>query len=352
MEKISVAVINYNGEQYLQECLSSIQASDYPIEEIILVDNNSQDNSLKFVRENFPQVKIFSLEKNLGPGAARNIALKKVSFNYVLLVDPDGVMEPSALRHLVAALKLSPQAAAAHPRVLFYNQKQQIQYDGSYIHYLGVAVQRHRNEQVSDHPPGDPEPIDCLGGIPLVKKDIALSIGGYDEAYFYGFEDADFIYRLTMAGYTCYNVPLAVVYHKEGTSSLSMRKGKQYQPKRAFMVVRNRWFFILKMYEWSSIIFLVPAFLLYEFITFAYLLIKGASVEHIKGLWAVLVSFREIMAKRKVIQRMRVKRDRDLLNTGDLTFAVGVIKPGIQERAKRLMDAIFKFYWKVIYHFI
>jgi hypothetical protein len=352
MEKVSVAVINYNGEQYLQECLSSIQASDYPIEEIILVDNNSQDDSLKFVRENFPQVKIISLQKNLGPGAARNIALKKACFNYVLLVDPDGVMEPSAVRHLVAALKLSPQAAAAHPRVLFYNQRERIQYDGSYIHYLGVAVQRHRNEQLSDHPPGDPEPVDCLGGIPLVKKDIALSIGGYDEAYFYGFEDADFIYRLTMADYTCYNVPLAVVYHKEGTSSLSMREGKQYQPQRAFMVVRNRWFFILKMYEWRSIILLAPVFLLYEFITCVYLLIKGSFIEHIKGLWAVALSLRKIMAKRKVIQHIRVKRDRDLLGVGDLTFAVGVVKPGIQEHVKRLMDSLFKFYWKIIFHFI
>jgi len=271
-DKVTAAIINYNGENFLEECINSIKASNYPVEEIILVDNYSQDNSLELVKRNFPEVRIVPLKENLGPAAARNIALKEASFNFVLFVDADGVMEPSALKHLVQALKLSPDAAAAHPRVLFYSQKERIQYDGSFIHYLGVAVQRHRNQRVIDYPAGEPEQMDCLGGIPLVKRDIARSIGGYDEAYFFGFEDADFIFRLTMFGYKCYNVSSAVVFHKEGTSSLSMREGKRYQPQRAFMVVRNRWFFILKMYKWKTIILLVPALLLYEFITSVYLL--------------------------------------------------------------------------------
>lgn len=349
---MTAAIINYNGEQFLEECINSIEASEYPVGEIILVDNHSQDNSLELVRKGFPTVRVIPLRENLGPAAARNIALQEASFNFVLLVDSDGVMEPSALKHLIEAIKHSPETAAAHPRVLFYNQRERIQYDGSFIHYLGVAVQRHRNQSITDYPAGEPEQVDCLGGIPLLKKDIALGIGGYDEAYFFGFEDADFIFRLTMLGYKCYNVSLAIVFHKEGTSPLSMREGKRYQPQRAFMVVRNRWFFILKMYQWKTIILLSPALMLYELITFAYLLKKGAFREHIKGLRAVIKSYKDISIKRKEIQRLRTKKDRDLLGVGDLTFAVGVVKPGIEEKLKRLMDYLFKLYWKLIYHFI
>jgi len=66
----------------------------------------------------------------------------------------------------------------------------------------------------------------------------------------------------------------------------------------------------------------------------------------------VVKSYKAISIKRKKVQRQRVKQDRNLLGTGNLTFAVGVIKPGVEEIAKRLMDSIFRFYWKLVYYFI
>ena len=99
---ITAVVVNWNGVHYLEECLQSILEQDPPPAEVLLADNHSDDGSREFVAERFPSVRIVDTGDNQGPGKARNAGVENASHDRVLLVDNDVILEPGALRSLVA----------------------------------------------------------------------------------------------------------------------------------------------------------------------------------------------------------------------------------------------------------
>jgi len=135
-EKVTIAVITYNGEYLLEECISAIKSQDYPEYEIMVIDNNSTDQSVDLVKARFPEVRILQMKENRGPNPARNAAIREANTRYVLLVDDDAVLTPDCLRILMKTMKEYPDISICHPRVVLYDNHNTIQYDGARIHYI------------------------------------------------------------------------------------------------------------------------------------------------------------------------------------------------------------------------
>ena len=113
MDSVTILIVNWNGKRFLSKCLDGLKRQTYKDFSIILVDNASNDGSVSFVTENYPEVKILALSENLGFSVANNIVLKKAKSKYVVLLNNDAVAHPVWLKSLVKALETHAEAGFA-----------------------------------------------------------------------------------------------------------------------------------------------------------------------------------------------------------------------------------------------
>lgn len=121
LPSVSVLLVNYNGQGVLQECLTAVLATEYPKEllEVIMVDNNSRDNSVAYVRRNFPWVKIIPSKTNLGFAEGNNLAYANASGELIALLNTDTQVRPNWLRPMVESLKKNKDAGLISPKLLY-----------------------------------------------------------------------------------------------------------------------------------------------------------------------------------------------------------------------------------------
>jgi len=341
-EKVTIAVITYNGEHLLQECLSAIKSQDYPEYEIMVIDNNSTDHSVDLVREKFPEVKILQMKENRGPNPARNVAILKSDTSYTLLVDDDAVLTPQCLRILMKTMKEYSNVAICNPRIVLYDDRTRIQYDGSRLCYIGAVIARNSGASIQQASKTT-IPVSVVSGLTmLVKRDKALQIGLFDEDYFFGWDDADFSLRMTISGFKCLHVPQAVVYHKLKKRGLS----------KAFYQIRNRWYLILKSYSSRTLFLLWPILLVYELGLLLFLTMKGVLFEYLKANLAVIKNFGKLMKKRRKIQALKKISDGEVLCAGDFYIREDLMEKRYLKLGKNILNHVFNLYWKVIKSFI
>ena len=341
-EKITIAVITYNGEHLLEECLSAIKSQDYPEYEIMIVDNNSTDRSVDLVREKFPEVRVLQMKENRGPNPARNVAILKSDTSYTLLVDDDAVLTPNCLRILMKAMKECSDVGICHPRVALYDDRTRIQYDGTRIYYIGAAILKNSGASIQQASKKT-IPVTAVSGVTmLVERDKALQIGLFDEDYFFGWTDTDFSFRMTISGFKCLNVPQTVVYHKMKKRGLC----------KAFYQIRNRWYFILKNYSSRTIFFLSPFLLVYELNLLLFLIMKRTLVEYFKANFAVIKNFGKLMKKRGKVQTLKKISDREVLCAGDFYMREDLIEKKYLKLGRNILNRVFNLYWEAVENFI
>jgi GT2 family glycosyltransferase len=317
---ISAVVVNWNGERYLQDCLSALAALQPGLEEILLVDNGSTDGSLALVAERFPGVRVLSTGANLGPAAARNAGMRAARTRWVLALDNDVIVPPDLLTRLRAGSESFERVAIVQPRSVFRAEPSRVHYDGGSFHHAGLIALRNFYTPLAAAVGAAHEAVDvavslCL----LVDREVLLAAGGYDESYFILFEDLDLSYRLRAAGWTIVSVAGALVLHDAGTAGISFREGKHYPARRVLFHSRNRWLYLLKCYPVRSLILLAPSLLLYEAVWLGFALLQGAGGAWLAGKREVWRRRGELGHARAVVQSSRTTSDRALLVGGPLT---------------------------------
>ena len=343
LDKVTVAVITYNGEHLLEECLSAVKSQNYPSYEVMMVDNNSTDGSVKLVREKFPEVKILQMKENRGPSPARNAAIREANTRYILLVDDDAILAPDCLRFLMDAVDKFPEAAVWAPRVVYYDKRNTIQYDGGNLHYVGEAINNNADVYIEDAPEKIPYYVQIVAGAVLVvDKEKAIYVGLFDEDYFFGKTDTEFTFRLTLSGFKCISVPRAIVYHKVKMRGLS----------QVFYQVRNRKFLIFQTYSLKTLFFIIPALLIYEVSLLFFLIFKGELKKYLKANIAVIKNLHQVLNKRRKIQALRKVKDREILFAGDFYIRGYLIKKRYLMLGKKILNGILNIYWKAVKNFI
>ncbi|MDR2011096.1 MAG: glycosyltransferase family 2 protein [Bacteroidales bacterium] len=231
--KLSVVIVNYNVKHFLEQCLNSVLASAKFVEtEIFVVDNNSVDGSCSMIKSKFPQVKLIENKKNYGFSYANNQAIKEASGEYILLLNPDTVIEEKTLktvtvfmdehsdagglgvkmidgkgRFLPESKRGLPTPAVAFYKIfglskLFPRSKKFGQYHLTYLNKEKTHV------------------VDVLSGaFMLLRKEVLDKIGVLDESFFMYGEDIDLSYRITLAGYKNYYYPETTIIHYKGEST-------------------------------------------------------------------------------------------------------------------------------------
>jgi GT2 family glycosyltransferase len=344
---VTATVCNFNGRPYLGDCLKALLDQTLPPGRIVVYDNASQDESVAFVRLNFPQIEVVAMGGNLGPGAPRNRGLQEAATRYVLQVDSDVILAPDCLEELLADAEQSG-AAITMPRALFDGDRARVHYDGGFLHYVGVMTLRNffapRPEQAEG-----PLDVDAVIAMALLmRRDVVLGAGGYDLDYFILFEDHDLSYRLRARGERLRLVPHALVFHREGTAGISYRDGPAYPERRAFLHSRNRWRLLLRNHSTRALLLGLPGILAYELVWFCFALAKGLVAPWLRGKREVFAQWPQLMRERRELGRARTVGDRVLLKAQPLTHAPMVRRGVVSRLAERLLDVWLRSWWWLV----
>jgi GT2 family glycosyltransferase len=349
---LSVCITNYNGERYLEESLGSIFAQKKKFDEILLVDNASDDRSLEIVREYFPAVKVIQLDQNRGPAAARNAAFKAAVSDRILFLDNDVSLGPDCSDHLLEALHDHPYAAVAMPRILYAHDRHTIQYDGAGCHFLGLMILHNANHPVETTNSRVKKINSLVTACFLVDRRRWGEGELFDDTFFFNYEDHDFGLRTRTMGHEILSVPSAHAFHREGTIGLSLRKGGTYSKVRVFCLIRNRWQIILKSYACRTLLLLAPLLFIYEIFQFAGVIKKGWLGQWLEAwLWTML-HIGPILRKRRIIQKARKTPDHEILQDGPIPFTDDLTKSPLEQVGKQCLDRLTEAYWRQVERFI
>jgi len=348
LRRLSVCVVNYNGEGYLPACLAAIRTSCRDPLEIIVVDDASTDASVELLKRDFPEVVLIESPENRGPGAARNAAYAKAEGDYVLFIDNDVRVISECISTLLEALLRHPGAAVAMPRVCYASRPDTIQYDGAGCHPVGLMTLHHRNQPVA----GAGDTVRFIRSvvtacIMIDKSELGMD-APFDESFFFNYEDHDFGFRCSLTGRAMISVPTALCLHGSGTEGLSYRDGGTYSDRRLYLLIRNRWQILLKDYRLSTLFVLAPILLLFEVFQFGGVLVRGRVSQWFKAAWWIVTHVPDLLRRRRVVQAARVIGDLELFSIEPLPLTDEMRGGGFARVAVDLLDKAILAYMRLI----
>ena len=253
MPSVSIIIVSYKVRYYIEQCLNSVLRS-VPDAQILVVDNDSADGSVEFLRERFPQIEVIANDFNAGFGKANNLALSKVQGRYVLFLNPDTVVAERTIPGCIDYMDAHPEVGAVGVRMQYGDGRFALESRRSlptppvsFWHMTGlgrlfpnsrVFAKYHRTYLDKD----SECPVDVVSGAYMfVRKEALDKAGGFDESFFMYGEDIDLSYRIIQEGYQNRYLPLPIVHYKgESTNKTSYRYAKVFYD--AMLIFFNKHF--------------------------------------------------------------------------------------------------------------
>lgn len=231
--KLSVVIVNYNVEHFLEQCLLSVRkAMQHVSGEVFVVDNNSIDGSVKMVKNKFPEVKLIANKENLGFSKANNQAMRMASGEYILLLNPDTVVEDDTFSKVVEFMDehadaggLGVKMVDGSGKFLPESKRGLPTPEAAFYKMFGISKLFPKSKRFSKYHLGyldenQTHQVDILAGaFMLMRKSVLDEIGLLDESFFMYGEDIDLSYRIIKAGYKNYYFPHTRIIHYKGEST-------------------------------------------------------------------------------------------------------------------------------------
>lgn len=248
MKKVSVIILNYNGQNHLSTFLPSvIKNTPLHIADIIVADNASTDNSLEWLRETYPAIKIIQLKNNYGFAEGYNISIGRVETPYAILLNSDVEVTPNWIQPMLNFMEEHQNVIAVQPKILQYKDKTKFEYAGGaggFLDKFGYPFCRGRIFSTIEEDKGQYNDIRQIfwasGACMMVRRVDFIDYGGLDENFFTHQEEIDFCWRVNSRGRKVYYVPTSVVYHLGGGTL------NQSNPQKTYYNFRNNMLMIYK----------------------------------------------------------------------------------------------------------
>ena len=221
--KVAIVILNWNGRKYLEQFLPSVAATSYDNVEIIVADNGSNDDSVSFLQQHYPDIRLIKFSYNYGFAKGYNEALKQVEAEYYMILNSDVEVPTGWLSPMIELLESDKNIAACQPKILSYNNKKIFEYAGAaggWLDKYGYPFAKGRIFDICEEDHGQydqTEPIFWASGAALfIRSKIFYEVNGFDEYFFAHQEEIDLCWRIQLAGYKIYSCPASVVYHVGG----------------------------------------------------------------------------------------------------------------------------------------
>ena len=255
--RLTVTLTNYNGRPLLEPMLASLARQTLTGFEVVVVDDGSSDDSVAWLRREWPQVRVVELAGNSGVTAAMNAALGAASTELVALFNNDMELDPACLAELVAALDRHPEAGSATPKMLNLADRTLLDGAGDLLTWRGGGTRRGHGERDTGQYDEPQEVFAPCGGAAVFRASALAAVGGFDPAYFAYYEDIDWGFRAQLRGFACRYVPGALLYHR-GSETL----GRGMSDFNAYQLWRNPVWLIAKCYPAQALLRHAPEILL------------------------------------------------------------------------------------------
>ncbi len=337
-EDVGVAIVAHNSRASLPATLDALAAAGCPPERITIVDVASTDGTADWLARERPAVRVRRLDRNEGPNPARNVGLTEAAQPLVLLMDADVRVLPDTVPRLRAAMAADRSIAIGSPIVVDQQRPERIQYAGGAIHFICEAVNPWAGRTLAERGPAPQDIGAASASALLIERRAAAEIGLFDERYFLGKDDGDFIHRMKIGGYKVWEVPQALVLHDT----------RQRSDWTFYYQIRNRWHFMLKNYEATTILALVPVLAIHEPLQLAVLTVKGHLGTYLRAVGGLLRMLPAVPRDRAMVRRIRRVRDRDLLVSAPIVVREDLTSSPIARRGKHTYDRLLSRYWRLL----
>lgn len=313
---VSVIVLNYNGEKFIKNCLDSMKEINYDknSHEVIVVDNDSKDKSPEIIRSYVPWIKFVETGKNLGYAGGNNVGVDVAKGEYLVFLNPDTVVDKNWLTELVKAIASDEKLGACSSKVLYHDNKEKINTIGGFWSVLGVSG------SVGEGKNGD-DVNDTVytfyptGSSMIIKKELYLDVGKFDNDYFLYCEDPDIGWRLWDSGYKVALVPQSKVYHLVSASLKGLGK-KAYSELFYFYNTRNGLITVVKNAVTIDLFWMIPLYMFSWFTLSLLFMVRGkfrAAKSVIKGLLWSLTNVGWLLKKRNSMTLKRTGKAKSMM---------------------------------------
>ena len=321
MIEITVIIANWNGKKYLKDCFDSLTKQSYKDFKIIFVDNGSEDGSVDFVRENFPETEIIQFRKNTGFSFGYNAGIKKALedeyISYIVVLNNDTKLHEKFIENMIDCSQRHPDAGSVQPKVLNFFDPEKIDCAGILLSVDGVATNRGYSEKDGKKYDEEKEIFGATGAASLFTRKALektqLSEGEYfDNSHFAYYEDVDLAWRMRLAGFKSFYCPKAVTRHVHSATAGGISGFK------AYYLNRNRFFTLIKNYplcRLTTILFIFTP-VRYIFLLFRVIMKKGrkgaefsgqskmmVAKEILRAWGSVVANIPDLVKKRRAIQK-------------------------------------------------
>jgi GT2 family glycosyltransferase len=266
---LSVVVVTYNSRDDLEGCLASL-ANEATEAEIILVDNCSTDDTVRWVRATYSDIQVIALDHNAWYAGGNNRGLREARGEYILVLNPDTVVRPGALDELVRVGEACPRAFITAKLIL---PDGRVNACGNHMHYAGITTCAGLGSD-ADAFHGITRPLLLSGAAILARRAAWDDVTGFDESFAMYMEDADLSLRARLKGYEVVCAADAEIIHH-------YRLGMS--PDKFFFLERNRLLTLLKVYETQTLLRIVPGLVITEAATAAFGLLRGRA--YLRAWW-------------------------------------------------------------------
>jgi GT2 family glycosyltransferase len=305
--RASIILVSYNGVDYLRSCIDSIHQEITLEDEIIVVDNASNDGSADLVEQRWPEVRLFRNIENAGFAGACNQGADYAKGDTLVFLNQDTRVQPGWLRGLLAALEHDPTVGLVTSKLLLMSHPGQIQMCGQDIHFTGFSFGRGLLSASDGY--GRLEKVGAVSGASFaIRRNLWEQLGGFDPCLFMYYEETDLCWRAKLAGFSSLYCPDSVAYHDYSVTS---------SPIAHSYSERNRLVLLLKNWKSLTLLLLMPSLLLAEIIDWGYMLSvgwKGIRAKVSSWMW-LLRNFSTVLRSRKIVQASRKEPDWTLLKT-------------------------------------
>jgi GT2 family glycosyltransferase len=300
--KVSVIVVNWNGDFFLERCLTSLMNQTVKPHEIILVDNASSDGSLEIVRQ-FLFVRLIALDQNAGFARGNNLAIETASAEskWIALINPDAFPEPDWLAQLIDAARENPDYTMFASRQVMDKNHGLLDGNGDVYNISGLVWRDGHGKCVDEAALEPQETFSPCAAAGLFRRDMLISVGGFDEDFFCYVEDVDLGFRLRLIGQRCLLVPSAVVHHIGSATT-----GGQLNDFSIYHGHRNLvWAYVKNMPSWLFWACL-PLHIAMNFATVGVFIMRGFGRVILRAKRDALLGLPKMWRRRQEIQKNRI----------------------------------------------
>lgn len=274
--RVAAVILNYNTRKWLEIFLPTVLATQYPNFEVIIADNNSSDDSVAFLEQQYPQLRVIKMTQNYGFAGGYNECLKQVEADYFILLNSDVEVTPNWVQPIIDLMETDPTIAACQPKILAWHHKTKFEYAGAaggYIDTFAYPFCRGRlfdtTEEDEGHYNDAREVFWASGAAMFVRPQLYFEAGGLDADFFAHMEEIDLCWRLKNHGYKIMVQPASTVYHVGG-GTLSRQN-----PRKTFLNFHNCLAMMVKNMQGGQLLWKLPLRIILDDISAVYFLAVG-----------------------------------------------------------------------------